>query len=310
MTTFPWLLTSRSASVRIGSKLYQTDAKNPAWPKIAAMLQSSEHDAKKLQRWMTPQLALVASGRGLIEVDSKGLRYRGQPVNAALSQRVVQVLDEGDDLLPWFAFVDKVMLSKSQATREELYLFLQEQKLPLCIDGDFLAYKIVRDGYLDCHSGTVDYSIGRTATMKRSEVDADRRALCSTGLHFCSKDYLYSGSVSGPRIITVKVDPRDVVAIPEDHNNAKGRAWRLESVGELLDGKLSIPGMEMEALTDTTVWNVNVTTASHGIMTRNRLRRLRKEHGSWAAVASTLNVGSGTVSAWVSKLGLTKAATA
>lgn len=309
MTTFPWLLTSRSASVRIGSKLYQTDAKNPAWSKIAAMLQSSEHDAKKLQRWMTPQLALVASGRGLIEVDSKGLRYRGKPVNAALSQRIVQVLDEGDDLLPWFAFVDKVMLSKSQATREELYLFLQQQKLPLCIDGDFLAYKAVRGNYLDVHSATVDYSIGRTVRMgSRSEADPNRRNLCSTGLHFCSKDYL--SSFGGDRIITVKVDPRDVVAIPEDHNNAKGRAWKLESVGELLDGKLSIPGMEMDALTDTTVWNVNVTTASHGIMTRNRLRRLRKEHGSWAAVASTLNVGTGTVAAWVSKLGLTKAVTA
>jgi hypothetical protein len=37
----------------------------------------------------------------------------------------------------------------------------------------------------------------------------------------------------GERTVIVKINPRDVVSIPTDYNEAKGRACRYEVIGEL-----------------------------------------------------------------------------
>jgi hypothetical protein len=97
-----------------------------------------------------------------------------------------------------------------------------------------LAYKKVRDDYLDIHSGTMDNSVGQIVEMERNEVDDDKDRTCSAGLHFCSKDYLpHFGSGDGNRVVILKINPRDVVSIPSDYNNAKGRACRYEVIDEM-----------------------------------------------------------------------------
>jgi hypothetical protein len=67
--------------------------------------------------------------------------------------------------------------------------------------------------------------------MERHEVDDNKDRTCSSGLHFCSKDYL--NSFGGERVVIVKINPRDVVSIPSDYNDTKGRACRYEVVGEI-----------------------------------------------------------------------------
>ena len=67
--------------------------------------------------------------------------------------------------------------------------------------------------------------------MERNEVDDNRDRTCSTGLHFCSQDYL--DHFGGQRIMIVKINPADVVSIPSDYNDSKGRATGYEVVGEL-----------------------------------------------------------------------------
>jgi hypothetical protein len=53
-------------------------------------------------------------------------------------------------------------------------------------------------------------------------------------LHFCSQDYLpHFGNGYDSRVVIVKINPADVVSIPSDYNNAKGRACRYEVVGEI-----------------------------------------------------------------------------
>jgi hypothetical protein len=67
--------------------------------------------------------------------------------------------------------------------------------------------------------------------MDRNTVDDDQNRTCSTGLHFCSKEYL--GSFGGQRILILKINPRDVVSIPTDYNASKGRACRYEIADEI-----------------------------------------------------------------------------
>jgi hypothetical protein len=40
-------------------------------------------------------------------------------------------------------------------------------------------------------------------------------------------------SFGGERTVIVKINPRDVVSIPTDYDNSKGRACRYEVIGEV-----------------------------------------------------------------------------
>jgi len=128
-------------------------------------------------------------------------------------------------------FMNNLMQNPSKRAVDELYGFLEKNSLPITPEGCFLAYKKVREDFKDVHSGTMDNSVGRVVSMERNMVDDNRDNTCSTGLHFCSHSYL--GSFSGARTVIVKIDPRDVVSIPSDYNNAKGRACRYEVIGEV-----------------------------------------------------------------------------
>ena len=127
---------------------------------------------------------------------------------------------------------------------EELYGFLEVCMLPITEDGHFLAYKKVRSDFKDIYSGTMDNSVGQVLDMPRNSVDEDKDRTCSSGLHFCAKSYLShfgSWNSSGNRVVVVKINPRDVVAIPSDYNNAKGRTCRYEVVDVLILRRVLTP---------------------------------------------------------------------
>ena len=65
----------------------------------------------------------------------------------------------------------------------------------------------------------------------RSQVNDNPNQTCSTGLHFCSQNYL--GHFSGARVMILKINPRDVVSIPTDYDFSKGRCCRYEVIGEI-----------------------------------------------------------------------------
>jgi hypothetical protein len=67
--------------------------------------------------------------------------------------------------------------------------------------------------------------------MPRNQVDDNKDNTCSAGLHFCSFDYLKS--FGGSRIMILKINPADVVSIPSDYNQQKGRTWRYTVIGEV-----------------------------------------------------------------------------
>jgi hypothetical protein len=67
--------------------------------------------------------------------------------------------------------------------------------------------------------------------MNRQDVDDNCNNTCSTGLHFCSLNYLGSFGSSGDPVVILKIDPKDVVSIPVDYNNTKGRCCKYEVVG-------------------------------------------------------------------------------
>jgi hypothetical protein len=174
---------------------------------------------------------------GLVAVTRLGVTYNGEPMHDALSDRLLAVFNEGGDILPWVRFMELVKQNPYQESAEELYLWLTKAAdMPILPDGRFLAYKAVNLDYTSIHDGRTMNAVGTTVVMPggRAAVDAERRRTCSTGLHFCSKSYLqFFGRGSAGRVLLLAVSPLDVVSIPDDHDNAKGRAVQYEVVGEI-----------------------------------------------------------------------------
>ena len=159
---------------------------------------------------------------------------------------------DGFDINPMVKFMENLMTNPSKRAVDELYGFLEKGNLPLTEDGCFIAYKKVRDDYKDVYSGTFDNSVGQVVTMERNEVDEDKNRTCSVGLHFCSKEYL--NHFGGQRVMLLKINPRDVVSIPADYNDSKGRCCRYEVIGE-------VGVKEEKPLEETSVYNFDPTKA-------------------------------------------------
>jgi hypothetical protein len=159
--------------------------------------------------------------------------YNGEVIHNTLTKRIINFMRDELPYEPLVKFFDNLMQNPSSRAVNELYDFLEAGELPITEDGCFLAFKNVRSNYTDIHSGSFRNQIGDVCEMPRNRVDEDKDRTCSYGLHFCSIAYLphFTDSDGGHTMI-VKINPKDVVAIPADYNNTKGRTCRYEVVGE------------------------------------------------------------------------------
>lgn len=191
-----------------------------------------------------PDLANVAKAvesyiKGDIRIEDGVVYYGEQVVHNVVADRIVDLMQAGEEIDPLIVFLENLLDNPAEYAVKEMYLFMECNNIAITPDGHFLAYKAVRRDYLDHHSATLDNSVGKVVEMDRGEVDPVRDRLCSHGLHFCGLSYIrsvpgYRGN--GSRLMLVKINPRDVVSIPSDYNNAKGRCCRYEVVAEV-DGE-------------------------------------------------------------------------
>lgn len=186
---------------------------------------------------------------GAVTVDDGGVTFNGTPINNYLTNKMLQFFREGMDITHFCKFLDNIMANPSMTSREELYLFLEAADLPITEDGCFLAYKAVRSDFMDKHSGKFLNAPGCILSMPRRDVDDNRDRTCSYGFHAAAYTYArdFLGS-SGDRMVTVKINPADVVSVPSDYGNQKLRTCKYEVIAEIpgamdtLTGKVYVPG--------------------------------------------------------------------
>ena len=224
-----YIIQGSNITVVIDSKSHTISKTHVSYQKIV--------DAIKAGDWATvkdsiePKQVVLKYGKGNVSISGETLYWKGQVLNTGIATRMIQMLKEGFSIDPLVEFMEKLYSNPSKRAVTELYGFLEKNALPITPDGYFLAYKKVRANYFDVHSGTMDNSVGKVVEMERNQVDDNRDKTCSTGLHFCGMSYL--SHFGGDRIVIVKINPADVVSIPSDYNDAKGRACRYEVIGEL-----------------------------------------------------------------------------
>lgn len=186
---------------------------------------------KKLLRLLDTEKAITNYCRGNVQINDGVLLYKGEELRNSITVKIVQMMEEGTTIDPMVNFLENLKENPSRTAQQELYDFLEAGDLPITPDGYFLAYKSVDSSYRDYHSGKFDNSIGAVCEMERGDVCDDRNITCSHGLHFAQYSYA-KGFGTGGHLMVLKIDPADVVSIPRDYNNTKGRCSRYEVIAE------------------------------------------------------------------------------
>jgi hypothetical protein len=227
--SFPFIIQGNNVTVVIGNTPHTISKTHITYQKVVDAIKAGDWDT--VRDTIEPRKVVINYGKGRVSIKGETLYWDGREFHNAMANRMVQMLQDGFDVQPLVLFMENLMENPSYRSVQELYGFLEKNNLPITPDGHFLAYKRVRIDYTDCHTGKMDNSVGKVVSMERNEVDDNQNNTCSSGLHFCSQNYLKS--FGGERTVIVKINPRDVVSIPTDYDNSKGRACRYEVIGEV-----------------------------------------------------------------------------
>jgi hypothetical protein len=248
---FPYIIQGKNIVVIVDNQPHTVTSTHIGYEKIKEAIKANDWDA--VRDVIDPKKQILEYSQGLIAIQGDKVFWKERELKGVMTSRLIEMYQEGFPVEPLIKFMENLMENPSKRAVEELYGFLEKGNLPLTPDGHFLAYKKVRKDFLDCHTGTMDNSVGKVVEMARNEVDDDQNRTCSAGLHFCSKEYLPHFGSSDSRTVILKINPRDVVSIPTDYNNAKGRACRYEVIGELgvHPDEAFIAPVQVEAATDS-----------------------------------------------------------
>ena len=230
----PYVWTQGGVAMCLKGRPYNFAKEDPLFPDLISALREGKSEDELLAIVDAPAASFKAVAKITADVTIQDgvVYFKGEPLHSTLADRMVRMLDEGFDLVPMANFLSNLMSNPSRTAVMELYSFLEKGSMPITPDGCFMAYKAVRADYKDIHSGTMDNSIGAVCEMPRNQVDDNRERTCSYGLHFCSFEYLPHFAHANGHVVLVKINPRDVVSIPADYNDTKGRCARYEVVGE------------------------------------------------------------------------------
>lgn len=173
------------------------------------------------------------------EIRGNRVFFNDKEAHGALINQILETKKAGDDITGLVNFFINLKQNPSYRAVNELWDWMDACGITsITPDGYFLAYKKIRGNWTDIHSGKFDNSIGSICEVNRNEVDENAERTCSFGLHFCSYSYLsHFGSCSDNKVVILKINPADVVAIPVDYGNAKGRCCKYEVVDEVKDWK-------------------------------------------------------------------------
>ncbi len=240
------------------------DAEN--FPAVVAAVKIKDWGAAKELSKPIEAVKKAIEGIEKVAIEGGYVTYDGVPVHGTLTNRMLGMYNEGFNIQPMMLFLDNLMDNPSSRAVNELYDFMVASDLPITEDGHFIAYKRVDSNFTDLRTGKFDNSPGQTPEMPRNHVDEDKNRTCSDGLHFCGRGYLpvYYAKYSS-KIVMIKINPRDVVAIPSDYDNNKGRACKYYVVKELpidFDSPGKLPEEKIErSFVDTSVDNSKDTRA-------------------------------------------------
>lgn len=194
---------------------------------------------------------------GRLTISGSSVYMDCEPIDPTLEHYIIRLLHEKktDDSETWGAlirFIEKLYANPDADVRRQLYGWLDYMNnstsgFTLTTSGNLVGYKgcggtveeprSINRGtaFVDGvkFTGEIPNRIGSVVTMPRSDVENNPAVGCSAGLHVGTYDYA-SGWAHGV-LLTVEVNPRDIVSIPTECNAQKMRVSRYKVV-DVCDG--------------------------------------------------------------------------
>lgn len=231
----------------IGNRAFNIATDHPNYTRILDAVRNSDWNTfVALADIATTVRAFI--GKGRVQLVNGQVTYNGEILHNSITNRVLDLMNKNLPFSPLLKFLDNLMQNPSKRAVDELYGFLEVGNLPITEDGHFLAFKNVKADWYSSHGNTaikplkgkvnacgqIFNGIGEEIEITRNQVCEDKNKTCSDGLHFCSQDYLQHFSCgSGTHTVILKINPADVVSIPADYKDTKGRCYRYVVVAEL-----------------------------------------------------------------------------
>jgi hypothetical protein len=224
---------------------YKVSKSDRNFSAVAKALQEGKYGQELLDIFKVgANLRDVLPKNGRISFDGSNVYIDGQILHDSIVQKVRDIADAGLPIAPILKFIENIEKNPSFNSRNQLYGFLEHSDIALTDDGCFVAYKAVRSDYFDKYTGKIYNGItGKPVTMDRSKIDDNVRNHCSAGLHVGSIKYAGEGGFYhnyGDRTMLVKVNPQNVVSVPDDFSCQKCRVCEYLVIGEV-DKALEVP---------------------------------------------------------------------
>jgi hypothetical protein len=237
------ILTSDSFILHFSNGVTKSVARtDPKFNQVKAMM-IKDHPATEtdILTLLDPVAFIKRHSSGLFDVNRNGVVIDGVQTPTLFSTRALEIAEAGLDASPLVAFWRNLQSNPDPRAKTDLYGFLEKQGHPITQDGCFLAYKKIDKDYMsisaDKQTGVKNSNkIGEVVIMDRAKVDSNPNQTCSYGLHVANLNY--AKDFSGHRLVVVKVNPRDVVAIPTDYNGEKMRVCRYQVISEMQEATI------------------------------------------------------------------------
>lgn len=249
------------------------DSNHPYWNDIVSGLENNDPSVYHLFDIRTGLKKKLSRLSDRVDFDGELVFFDGSPVNDALANQIARFLEQGvSDWEPLVKFWEKVATNPSDHSRENLYRWLSTHDFSVTVEGDIVGYKGVRvvtvgsgdNEYQSIHAGPayvdgvsvnghVPNKPGAVVSMPRTDVTENPAIGCHTGLHVGTHEYA-EGFAQGA-VLEVHVNPRDVVSVPTDCNDAKMRVSKYTVAGKVSGARDTVVVLPEEDYYDDNSWS-------------------------------------------------------
>lgn len=236
-----YVLTGDSVILTMGNETEIVDSTHPNYKAIREAI--FKEDFKVAFDLMNIRKAIESFTQGNITIKGDKLFYGEMHVKTELADKIIQMMQTGDEgFKRLIKFFENLMKNPSRSSVEQLWGFVCHNDVEIDEDGFLIGWKKVRSNgndLVDSRTGKVPNNVGCVVEMPRWMVDDRREVTCSQGLHVGAWDYVRS--FSGNVITKVRMNPADVVSVPDDYDDMKVRTSKYEVIGLVDDYRKEIP---------------------------------------------------------------------
>jgi hypothetical protein len=308
MENLPYILQDNGITVFINKRPEHVSSTNVKYDNIKQALK--DKDWERVVSLVSYGTAIKTYSHGKMKLHKGVVTYDNKALPGALSQRIINMVDEEMDLDPLINFVDLLKTNTSFNSVQQTYAFLEKNMLPITDDGFILAYKIVsfartkskkhnikRGDLVDQYTGTLRNNMGDVVSMDRNEVDDNPNNLCSFGLHGGAESYYQQLRHGTNRVmIVIKVNPADIVAVPKYTSGSKFRCCKYEVISyygddhkKKLEDEVVVykekGSKSFDSAVDTRAQVLKAIDIAKTMITSYSRQRLTNKSGHWASVA-------------------------